>query len=330
LKFVYDGWNLIAILTSEFSLQTSFSWGLDLSGSNQGAGGVGGLLAATLSGQGTHFIAYDGNGNVMALVSASGGTVTAQYEYSPFGETLAASGSAANANAFRFSTKYTDAESGFLYYGYRFYNPSTGRWLSRDPIGERGGKNNYAFACNDSINGVDVLGLHQFTLKKNPGRIEKPRPLPGVPDELMGGETTFWLLDREWVEKVKGEWYVRGKGESTIGFWYSSPESETHELHHVSDDESVWNEFVSEADPYIDKPFCSKKKAECFREVVEKLGTLYRSRAEQRAAQFDCDEYDRAKGGKLGRCALAAKLKPENDAYAIAIGKKILDCEAMK
>jgi hypothetical protein len=81
LKFVYDGWNLIAILTSEFSLQTSFSWGLDLSVSNQGAGGVGGLLAAALSGQGTHFIAYDGNGNVMALLSASGGTQTAQYEY---------------------------------------------------------------------------------------------------------------------------------------------------------------------------------------------------------------------------------------------------------
>jgi hypothetical protein len=49
--------------------------------SNQGAGGVGGLLAAALSGQGTHFIAYDGNGNVMALLSASGGTQTAQYEY---------------------------------------------------------------------------------------------------------------------------------------------------------------------------------------------------------------------------------------------------------
>jgi RHS repeat-associated protein len=167
LKFVYDGWNLIATLTSEFSLQDSFLWGLDISVSNQGAGGVGGLLAATLSGQGTHFIAYDGNGNVMALVSAFGGTVSAQYEYSPFGETLAASGSAANANPFRFSTKYTDEESDFLNYGHRYYNPSTGRWLSRDPIEEEGGYNLYAFVGNAPLDYIDPFGERAISFEIN-------------------------------------------------------------------------------------------------------------------------------------------------------------------
>ncbi len=248
----------------------------------------------------------------------------------PFGEVIRVTGPIAKANPFRFSTKYQDDETDLLYFGYRYYNASTGRWPSRDPIGERGGMNSYTFAFNDSVNGVDSLGLHKFALEKKPGHIDKQKPWPDVPGEWMGGETTFDLVDREWVEKVKGDWYVRGQGKSTIDFWYSSESSRIHELHHVSDDESVWNEFVSEADPYIDKPFCSKKKAECFREVVEKLGTLYRSRSQQIGAQFDCDEYDRAKGGKLGRCALAAKLKPENDAYAIYIGKKILECEAMK
>jgi RHS repeat-associated protein len=44
----------------------------------------------------------------------------------------------AKLNPFRFSTKYDDDETDLLYYGYRYYNPSTGRWLSRDPLNEAG------------------------------------------------------------------------------------------------------------------------------------------------------------------------------------------------
>jgi RHS repeat-associated protein len=42
--------------------------------------------------------------------------------------------------------------------GRRYYNPSTGRWLSRDPIGEKGGLNLYAFVRNDPIGKTDSLG----------------------------------------------------------------------------------------------------------------------------------------------------------------------------
>ena len=102
MKFVYDGWNLIGILNSSFTLQTSFAWGSDLSGSIQGAGGVGGLLfiGNLASPIGYSAPAYDGNGNVMALVSMSGGTNCAAYEYGPFGEVLRANGPMAKANPF--------------------------------------------------------------------------------------------------------------------------------------------------------------------------------------------------------------------------------------
>jgi uncharacterized protein RhaS with RHS repeats len=43
-------------------------------------------------------------------------------------------------------------------YGYRYYDPLTGRWPSRDPIGERGGKNLYGFVDNDGISNWDYLG----------------------------------------------------------------------------------------------------------------------------------------------------------------------------
>ena len=70
-----------------------------------------------------------------------GVTWSAQYEYGPFGEVIRSTGTSATSNPFRFSTKYQDDESELLYYGYRFYNAATGRWLSRDPIQERGGRN---------------------------------------------------------------------------------------------------------------------------------------------------------------------------------------------
>jgi RHS repeat-associated protein len=62
-------------------------------------------------------------------------------------------------NPIRFSTKYTDDESDFLYYGHRYYNPSTGRWLNRDPLEEERAENLYIFTGGDSVDFFDILGL---------------------------------------------------------------------------------------------------------------------------------------------------------------------------
>ena len=65
----------------------------------------------------------------------------------------------AKVNQFRFSTKYDDDETDFLYYGYRYYNPNTGRWLSRDmhyELRQRCGL--YVFVANSPIALRDLLG----------------------------------------------------------------------------------------------------------------------------------------------------------------------------
>jgi len=76
----------------------------------------------------------------------------------PFGELLRATGSMAKANHFRFSTKYQDDETDLLYYGYRYYNASTGRWLSRDPWEEKGGLNLYGNVANNLLSNSDPDG----------------------------------------------------------------------------------------------------------------------------------------------------------------------------
>jgi len=168
LKFVCDpllyGRHIMELRASDNAPVRSYAWGLDLSGSLGGAGGVGGLVWVALhtasgAAAGTHFAGYDGNGNVVALVSAASGTETARYEYGPFGEPIRLTGPAATQNPFRFSTKRTDSTTDLVLYEYRAYNPTIGRWLSRDPIEEEGGENVHSFTINGPVNQLDVLGM---------------------------------------------------------------------------------------------------------------------------------------------------------------------------
>ena len=174
--YLYDGWNLVAKYTGDLAadsatLDTTYTWGLDLSGSLQGAGGVGGLLAIhEQAGNGSAkagqviYPAYDGNGNIVRLFNSGGGTV-ASYAYDGFGNRLNPGASDIDASGyadeqeFGFSTKFRDSETGLIYYGYRYYDPVTGRWPSRDPIEEAGGVNLYGFVGNNGVNQIDLLGL---------------------------------------------------------------------------------------------------------------------------------------------------------------------------
>lgn len=166
-KFLYDGWNVTAELDGATGYRKrTFMWGLDLSGSEQGAGGVGGLIKVSdyTGTQIDRFAVYDGNGNVTGLTSAVDGSLTARYEYGPFGELERASGTDARNNCIRFSSKWQDDESGYVYYGYRYYDAGVGRWLGRDPLGELGGKHLYGFNYNNPIQFYDPDG-------RNPGTI---------------------------------------------------------------------------------------------------------------------------------------------------------------
>jgi len=165
-RFVYDDWAMISEISNQNSSITtnSYVYGLDLSQSLQGAGGVGGLLSVVSKAQSLEpkafFPCYDANGNVTDYVTTNG-TVAAHYEYDAFGNTTResiAQGLMPNAFPFRFSTKYFDSETQLSYYGFRYYNPELGRWLNRDPIGENGGINIYLFSLNDPVGKCDRLG----------------------------------------------------------------------------------------------------------------------------------------------------------------------------
>ncbi len=82
--------------------------------------------------------------------------VVAAYRYDPFGTLLAKTGTFDQ--PFQFSTKRYDARIGMVQYEFRNYLPAIGRWLTRDPLGEAGGLNLYAFVGNNPVNWVDPWG----------------------------------------------------------------------------------------------------------------------------------------------------------------------------
>lgn len=175
LIFVYDGWNVVLELdaTDSNAVEKTRIWGLDLSRSLQGAGGVGGLVAVidkTGTSPASYYATYDANGNVSEYLDAAG-TVAAHYEYSPFGRTTVAGGNKADDFVFRFSTKYLDDDTGLYYYGHRYYNSELGRWINRDPIGEKGGPNLFGFVTNSPPVRWDLLGREPKTCSEMYARI---------------------------------------------------------------------------------------------------------------------------------------------------------------
>jgi RHS repeat-associated protein len=217
-RFLYDGW---AMIQEKTGTQTnSYVYGLDLSGTPQGAGTIGGMLGASLNGT-QAFYFYDANGNVSDLIASNGGSL-AHYEFDPYGNTIVTSGTQAAANPFRFSTKYTDDETGLVYYGYRYYSPMLGRWGNRDPIEEDGGDNLYAFVSGSPVSSIDLLGLWAIT------RVSQQNWAKAVPasGETFASLATQLSLDyserMKWLKKSDGT-FVDSTEEPTAPCEYKVP-----------------------------------------------------------------------------------------------------------
>ena len=165
-SFAYDGNNIvmerITLANGETHAIEDF-WGNDLSGSEDGAGGVGGLLAVSIDGA-YCFPCYDNNGNITRYIGEDG-SVVAQFVYDPYGNVIEQSGDLAELLVIRFSTKYTDSEVGLVSFLRRFYDSVNGRWLNRDPIEEEGGENLYVFCSNNAIVNCDKDGCAYFAYR---------------------------------------------------------------------------------------------------------------------------------------------------------------------
>ena len=168
------------------SVLRTYTCGTDLSGTMQGAGGVGGLLGVSVQRHSCSFsyaACSDANGNIVGLIGSSTGNLAARRDYDAFGHQLTdweGEGiSTTEPCPFRFSSKYRDAETGWYYYGFEYCAPEMGRWVNKDPIEEAGGINLYEFCDNDAIEQMSLLGLKAIHLAfRDDGMVGACKNLP--------------------------------------------------------------------------------------------------------------------------------------------------------
>jgi len=97
------------------------------------------------------------------------GSVLERYTYSAFGVPLilapdySTRSSSAFDWGFLFHGQFTDAETGYQNYGYRYYSSNIGQWIGRDAISENGGENLFSISENSLPNLTDLLGLFSVT-----------------------------------------------------------------------------------------------------------------------------------------------------------------------
>lgn len=131
-----------------------------------------GRLVGLRTGAATYYYSFDGHRSVVGLTDAAG-KLAASYDYDPFGQLVASSGSVVN--PWRFAGQYHDP-SGLYKMGERYYDPALGRWTQQDPLDQfdtpKEG-NRYVYAANDPINNTDTTGLYGC----GPGAVGRTRLL---------------------------------------------------------------------------------------------------------------------------------------------------------
>jgi len=188
-RFVYDGWNLVATLNSDFTLHNWFMWGLDLSGSPQGAGGVAGLLAIGDSAQGTHFAAFDGNGNVAALVKASDGTIFGAVRVWPLRGSHSLHRADGQGEPVQVEHQIPGRRNGPALLRLSVLQREHGKVAESRSTRGIDHENLYGFVDNDGINFFDLDGLDKGSARGGAaGLMNNPNPaFPGIPINPING-----------------------------------------------------------------------------------------------------------------------------------------------
>jgi RHS repeat-associated protein len=185
-------------------------------------------------------------------------------------------------------------------YLYRYYDPITGRWPSRDPIGEEGGINLYGFVGNDGVNKRDFLGLE--LIKFNIGDeqvfdrikdIQDGKITPLDPD-IYGLTTAGWPDD---IASCDGcVLKISGKLTQTVTLNYQKIDNlgnptRRHEYVHVYINMSWWNGLADSVNMHDGREFLYALTCKEFANRININNRLVRSLAISENDEFDDNAY---------------------------------------
>jgi RHS repeat-associated protein len=163
-EFIYDGQSRLTI-TKEYpagsatSQETRYLWcGHKVCQARDGQDNITARYfdEGEIKGSQSLYYTKDHQGSIMETTQASG-KVLGSLDYGPYGEAEKAQGQLPD---FRYAGMLHHAPTGLYLTHYRAYDPTVGRWLNRDPIGEDGGINLYGYVGGNPVSRIDPLGLY--------------------------------------------------------------------------------------------------------------------------------------------------------------------------
>lgn len=158
-RFIYQGQNEIGCVDETGQIQE-----LRILGSGIDAE-IGAAIAIELHGK-TYAPLHDGQGHLVCLIDPQTGQAVESYRYSAFGEEIILNSEGQKVavsqvdNPWRFACKRVDAETGWIYFGRRYYDPEMGRWTTPDPLFFADGPNLYAYLHHSPLMSYDAYGLY--------------------------------------------------------------------------------------------------------------------------------------------------------------------------
>ena len=146
---------------------------------------------------------YDITKNICEVFGPAG-YIRTSYSYAPFGSVSASENGVVQ--NFQWSSEFYDSELDLVYYNYRHYSPSLGRFLSRDPIEEQGGLNLYAFVRNNNLIHVDQRG--NACCRTDESISNYVQSGEGLPSPGPGDQINICWFPRECTPKDYSSWFL--------------------------------------------------------------------------------------------------------------------------
>jgi RHS repeat-associated protein len=311
---------------------------LRLLGTGRGAE-IGAAVAIEIKGQ-VFAPLHDQSGNVVCLINQKTASVVESYRTTAFGEEKIYNSSSEliepehAINSWRFSSKRYDPETGFIYFGRRYYQPSTGHWITLDPISYEGGPNLYAYVSNNPLTHIDLYGLMKVItgpIIDEPMQMRfNPMALPGHIIEFIGRElipfpiiSSFFTIIGRALNAQGFSWVI---DEPSQNFLYQPPGSTElpgAKLTYTNGIRTSYKDFLLDVDKFSKKHgnavvYCTYNATHGFaKDILECLAQklnicthatdLLVDNLRQRAEEVDGGRvfhYAHSQGGLTSACAL--------------------------
>lgn len=187
-------------------------------------------------------------------------------------------------------------------HAFAFYDPGTGRWLSKDPIEENGGANLYAFVANSPANYIDSLGLALSAAPYPPSlgiaivlqmQVSGDVAETGPDWPKSTGRVKGQTADGQWETEVKGELLINITALHSTNLKLVTSDGRTveqNERHHAEIWVKWWRENKKAADP-VEGTYCRRKCADIAADAANAISDVTFASAWAENTKFDWDVY---------------------------------------